>query len=70
MRREVTEPPYLDIELPAGARFSQPLPAGHNAFVYVYPGQHNTGGFDLYTTSGGADTSGNKINNWGNGTAQ
>jgi general secretion pathway protein G len=47
-----------------------PLDPWNNAFVYVYPGQHNTGGFDLYTTSGGADTSGNKINNWGNGTAQ
>jgi quercetin 2,3-dioxygenase len=38
MQREVTEPLYLDIELPAGARFSQPIPAGHNAFVYVYRG--------------------------------
>jgi redox-sensitive bicupin YhaK (pirin superfamily) len=38
MQREVTEPVYLDLELPAGARFSQALPASHNAFVYVYRG--------------------------------
>ncbi|MCC6196269.1 MAG: pirin family protein [Burkholderiales bacterium] len=38
MQREVTEPLYLDLELPAGASFAQALPAGHNAFVYVYRG--------------------------------
>ena len=38
MRREVTEPLYLDLELPAGARFAQALPPDHNAFVYVYRG--------------------------------
>jgi quercetin 2,3-dioxygenase len=38
MQREVTEPLYLDIEIPAGATFEQALPAGHNAFVYVYRG--------------------------------
>ncbi len=36
MLREVTEPLYLDLELPAGASFTQALPASHNAFVYVY----------------------------------
>jgi redox-sensitive bicupin YhaK (pirin superfamily) len=38
VRRDVTEPLYLDIELPAGATFDQPLPAGHNAFLYVFRG--------------------------------
>jgi redox-sensitive bicupin YhaK (pirin superfamily) len=37
-QKAVTEPVYLDIHLPAGARFAQTLPAGHNAFVYVYEG--------------------------------
>jgi len=37
--RPVTEPLYLDVHLPAGARFAQTLPAGHNAFVYVYRGE-------------------------------
>ena len=39
VQREVTEPVYLDIELPAGATFSQALPAGHNAFIYTYRGE-------------------------------
>src|SRR3954463_4916722 len=38
MQREVTEPLYLDLEIPAGAIFAQPLDTGHNAFVYVYRG--------------------------------
>jgi quercetin 2,3-dioxygenase len=33
-----TDPLYLDLHLPAGAGFSQPLPATHNAFLYVYRG--------------------------------
>jgi redox-sensitive bicupin YhaK (pirin superfamily) len=33
-----TEPLYLDVRLPAGGVFSQPVAAGHNAFVYAYEG--------------------------------
>ena len=44
VQREVTEPLYLDIHLPAGAHFEQPLPASHNAFIYVYRGQVQLGG--------------------------
>ena len=47
MQREVTEPVYLDIELPAGATFAQALPAGHNAFVYVYRGGVKIEGTDV-----------------------
>jgi redox-sensitive bicupin YhaK (pirin superfamily) len=36
--REVTQPLYLDLHLPAGSSFEQALPAGHNAFCYVYRG--------------------------------
>jgi redox-sensitive bicupin YhaK (pirin superfamily) len=36
--RPTTEPLYLDVTLPAGTRFEQALPAGHNAFLYVYGG--------------------------------
>lgn len=42
--REGTAPLYLDLHLKAGARFEQPLPAGHNAFVYVYRGDLKVGG--------------------------
>ncbi|TWI69602.1 hypothetical protein IP91_00672 [Pseudoduganella lurida] len=38
VQRDVTEPLYIDVELPAGATFSQPLPTGHNAFLYPYRG--------------------------------
>lgn len=38
VQRDVTEPLYLDLQLPPGATFEQPLPATHNAFVYVYEG--------------------------------
>ena len=51
MQREDTEPLYLDLHFPAlpvhsahlaaGATFSQPLEASHNAFVYVYRGSLN-----------------------------
>jgi redox-sensitive bicupin YhaK (pirin superfamily) len=36
--RAGTEPLYLDLEMPAGSLFTQPLPASRNAFVYVYRG--------------------------------
>ncbi len=39
MSREITEPIYLDIALPAGSNFSTNLPADHNAFIYVYRGE-------------------------------
>jgi len=42
--RDATAPIYLDLHLPAGARFEQALPAGHNAFVYVYRGGLTIGG--------------------------
>jgi redox-sensitive bicupin YhaK (pirin superfamily) len=44
VQRAGTEPLYLDIELPAGAVFEQELPAGHNAFIYVFRGEVAVGG--------------------------
>ncbi|VXB09757.1 pirin family protein [Massilia sp. 9I] len=38
VQRAHTEPLYLDIEIPAGVTFEQPIPQGHNAFIYVYRG--------------------------------
>ena len=37
--RDATAPLYLDVHLPAGTQFEQTVPAGHNAFVYVYRGE-------------------------------
>jgi redox-sensitive bicupin YhaK (pirin superfamily) len=43
VQREVTEPVYIDIDIPAGASFSQSLPEGHNAFIFTYRGAVNVG---------------------------
>jgi redox-sensitive bicupin YhaK (pirin superfamily) len=43
MQREVTQPLYLDLQLPAGSSFRQALPAKHNAFVYVFGGELTIG---------------------------
>lgn len=42
--RDTTQPNYLDLHLPSGSRFEQKLPAGHNAFVYVYRGEVSIAG--------------------------
>jgi len=42
--RAITQPLYLDVHMPQGARFEQTLPADHNAFVYVYRGEVRIGG--------------------------
>lgn len=39
VQREMTEPLYLDLHLPAGAHFVQALSSTANAFVYVYRGE-------------------------------
>ncbi|MDD4881292.1 MAG: pirin family protein [Gallionellaceae bacterium] len=38
VERPDTEPLYLDVHMPANSRFTQPIPAGHNAFTYTYRG--------------------------------
>jgi len=43
VQRQGTQALYLDIHLEAGAVFEQPLPAAHNAFVYVYRGAAQVG---------------------------
>jgi hypothetical protein len=39
VQRDATQPLYLDLEIPAGVMVEQPIPAGHNAFVYVFRGE-------------------------------
>jgi redox-sensitive bicupin YhaK (pirin superfamily) len=43
VEREATEVLYLDIDLPAGTSFVQPLPVTHSAFVCVYRGKVGAG---------------------------
>jgi quercetin 2,3-dioxygenase len=43
----VTRPLYLDVRMPADARVSIDVPAGHNAFAYVYEGTAQVAGQDV-----------------------
>ena len=43
VQREATAPLYLDLHFGADGRFAQTIPAGHNAFVYVYRGRLKVG---------------------------
>lgn len=38
-----TEPLYLDVQLPEGARFTQAVENGHQAFIYVFEGNVKIG---------------------------
>jgi len=38
VEKAATQALYLDLHLPAGSEFTQAIPAGHNAFIYVYRG--------------------------------
>ena len=44
VQRPDTEPLYLDIHLPAGSSFMQPIDPGFNAFTYTYRGDVMIGG--------------------------
>ena len=48
--RARTEPLYLDLEMPAGSVFAQPLPASRNAFAYVYRGHVESTGTEVPRT--------------------
>ncbi|HJW75851.1 MAG TPA: pirin family protein, partial [Thermoleophilia bacterium] len=37
------DPEYIDVSLPAGASFVQPVPRGHTAFAYVFRGEGEFG---------------------------
>jgi redox-sensitive bicupin YhaK (pirin superfamily) len=39
VREIYAEPEYLDVTLPAGAHFAQPVPMGHAALAYVFEGE-------------------------------
>jgi quercetin 2,3-dioxygenase len=43
VERPTTEPIVLDLAIPAGQAFEAAIPAGHNAFAYVYAGEVDIG---------------------------
>jgi redox-sensitive bicupin YhaK (pirin superfamily) len=45
--RMATDPLFVDLALPAGARYRLMIPRGHNAFVYGYEGEALVGGKTL-----------------------
>lgn len=45
--RPDTEPLFLDVHLPAGTRFVQAIPPGHNAFAYTYRGLASLAGTEV-----------------------
>jgi redox-sensitive bicupin YhaK (pirin superfamily) len=55
VHQPLTEPRYFDVELAAGAVFREPLPADHNAFVFVYEGALTLQDVDERTVQLGAD---------------
>ncbi|HZZ84732.1 MAG TPA: pirin family protein [Anaeromyxobacteraceae bacterium] len=44
VREIFAEPTYLDVALPAGGSFEQPVPRGHTGLAYVYRGAVTVGG--------------------------
>jgi redox-sensitive bicupin YhaK (pirin superfamily) len=44
VREIFASPSYLDVTLPAGGSFEQPVPRGHTAILYVFAGEITVGG--------------------------
>jgi hypothetical protein len=44
VREIFADPTYLDVALPAGRSFEQPVPRGHTALIYVFQGEVRVGG--------------------------
>ncbi|HEY7739785.1 MAG TPA: pirin-like C-terminal cupin domain-containing protein, partial [Steroidobacteraceae bacterium] len=56
-----TEPLYVDLHLPPLVEFEAPVPAGHNAFLYVYEGQAAIGDKPLPNRAAGLLTDGDRV---------
>jgi redox-sensitive bicupin YhaK (pirin superfamily) len=57
----VTEPLYLDVQLPAEGQFGIDLPIAHHAFVYVFEGRISVGGNIVNNHSAGILSEGDRI---------
>ena len=56
-----TQPLMIDVDLPAGQSFTQALPEGHNAFVYVYEGKLAIGGQQVSIHQAGVLSPGTEV---------
>ena len=61
VRRATTDPMLLDVHLDAGSRFEADIPAGHNAFAYVYEGEATIGGKVLPRRAAGLLGDGDRV---------
>jgi hypothetical protein len=61
IQRVATEPLYVDVELPAGATFSHPVAAEHNAFVYPFEGSLSVGARELRAHNAGVLGAGDQV---------
>ena len=60
------EPEYLDVTLPAGGAFRQPIPRGHAAFAYVFAGEGRFG-VDASAEPGGRPVAATRLVVFGDG---
>lgn len=56
-----TEPLFLNVQIQAGESFTLPIPANHNAFIYVYEGNAVISGNSLSTHSVGVLSEGDGV---------
>lgn len=61
VQRATTDPMLLDVHLDAGSRFEADIPAGHNAFAYVYEGEATIGGKVLPRRAAGLLGDGDRV---------
>ena len=55
------DPEYLDVTVPAGGFFEQPIKQGHTAFAYVFEGKGIFGDFELDSRDNGKSVSATKL---------
>ena len=55
------EPEYLDVTVPAGGFFEQPVKQGHAVFAYVFEGEGIFGDFELDSLDNGKSVSATKL---------
>lgn len=61
------EPEYLDVYIPTGSSFEQPVKQGYNSFAYVFEGEGVFGDFELESWEKGTITPSIQLIRFGDG---
>jgi quercetin 2,3-dioxygenase len=61
------DPEYLDVFIPAGSSFEQPVKRGHTAFAYLFEGEGIFGDFELESWEKGTNTQATRLLIFGHG---